>query len=61
MEDGEECVLTDILLLMLKLCADSWDFHDQVRTTIHARGSSFETLIVAGFRLGSGSRDWVIN
>ena len=33
MEDGEECVLTDILLIMLKLCADSWDFPYQVRTT----------------------------
>ena len=57
MEDGEECVLTDIILLMLKWCADSWDFHCQVRTAHVNWGIAFKAEIVA--ELGSGFRDWV--
>ena len=48
MEDGEECVFTEIPLIMLTLCADSWDFHHQVRASSVKWDNSFETVIVAG-------------
>ena len=63
MENGEECALTDIILMiMLKLCADSWDFHYYVRATNLNWDHSFETVIIiviAG--LHSGFRDVVMN
>ena len=48
MEDGEECVLIEIPMIMLTLCADSWDFRHQVRTSNVKWGNSFEIVIVAG-------------
>ena len=33
MEDGEPCAIIPGALKMLKLCADSWDFHSLVQTT----------------------------
>ena len=32
MEDGEECAFIPGILVLLKQCADGWDFHHQVRT-----------------------------
>ena len=49
MEDGEECAFNPgMMMTMLTLCADSWDFHIQVRTSNVKWGHSFETVIVAG-------------
>ena len=56
MEDGEECVLADGLINMLKLCAESWDFHHQVRTT-NVR-NLLKTVMEKG--VDSGFREWAI-
>ena len=58
MEDGEECAFGSGLLgilVLLKLCADSWDFHYQVRTTHANWDNSFKTGIVVG--MDAGFRD----
>ena len=50
MEDGEQCAMIPGVLKMLKLCADSWDFHSlvHVQTTNHSYKATPSGSLVSG-------------